>query len=97
MPANKPEIVVYVAINNPKGITQYGGTVSAPVAKNVLTSAIDILGIKPDTEGMSRSYLWYETEYIKLPDVTGKSLNDAKKELKILNLNILVREIQYCI
>ena len=34
MPADDPEIVVYVAINNPKGITQYGGTVSAPVAKN---------------------------------------------------------------
>lgn len=82
MPANNPEIVVYVAINNPKGVTQYGGTVSAPVAKNVLTSAIEILNIKPDLDGMTKKYQWYETEYIKLPDVTGMSLKDAQKMLK---------------
>jgi len=27
LPANKPEYIVYVAIDNPKGVTQYGGTV----------------------------------------------------------------------
>ena len=29
LPADKPEYLVYVAIDNPKGITQYGGTVHA--------------------------------------------------------------------
>lgn len=82
MPANDPEIVVYVAVNNPKGVTQYGGTVSAPIAKNVLTSAIEILNIKPDLDGMAKKYQWYETEYIKLPDVIGMDLKDAKKILK---------------
>ena len=86
MPADDPQIVVYVAINNPKGITQYGGTVSAPVAKNVLTSAIDIFGFKPDTNGMAKTYQWYETEYIKLPDVTGMNLKDAQKKLKDFKL-----------
>lgn len=32
-PADKPDYVVYVAVNNPKGVTQYGGTVAAPIAK----------------------------------------------------------------
>jgi len=82
MPADDPEIVVYVAINNPKGITQYGGTVSAPVAKNVLESAIEIFDIEPDTEGMSKEYRWYEDSYIKLPDVKGMDKEDAKKLLK---------------
>ncbi len=82
MPANEPEIVVYVAINNPKGITQYGGTVSAPVAKNVLMTAIDVLDIEPDLDGMAKEYEWYETEYIKLPDVTGLSKTEARKLLK---------------
>ena len=82
MPANEPEIVIYVAINNPKGVTQYGGTVSAPVAKNVLTTAVDVLNLKPDLDGMAKKYQWYETEYIKLPDVTGMTLSDAKKTLK---------------
>lgn len=29
LPANDPKIIVYVAIDNPKGITAYGGTVVA--------------------------------------------------------------------
>lgn len=82
MPANDPEIVVYVAINNPKGVTQYGGTVSAPVARNVLLSAIELYDFKPDTEGMTREYRWYEDSYIKLPDVRGMSTKDATKLLK---------------
>lgn len=81
MPADDPQIVVYVAINNPKGITQYGGTVSAPVAKNVLTEAIEIFDIEPDLEGMSKEYRWYEDSYVKLTDVTGMSKTDAKKML----------------
>lgn len=82
MPTDDPEIVVYVAINNPKGITQYGGTVSAPIAKNVLTSAIEILDIEPDLEGMSKEYRWYEDSYVKIPDATGLSKKDAIKLLK---------------
>lgn len=34
LPADKPEYVVYVAIDNPKGITQYGGTVVVLTSEN---------------------------------------------------------------
>jgi len=82
MPADDPEIVVYVAVNNPKGVTQYGGTVSAPIARNVLTSAIEIFDFKPDTEGMAKEYRWYEDSYVKLPSVIGMDKKDAVKLLK---------------
>lgn len=82
MPADDPEIVVYVAIDNPKGITQYGGVVSAPIAKNVFKTAIDLYGFSKTNEGMPREYTWLDTKYIMLPDVTGMSLEDAKKSLK---------------
>ena len=29
MPSNNPEVIVYIAIDNAKGVTQYGGTVHA--------------------------------------------------------------------
>ena len=82
MPADNPKIVVYVAIDNPKGITQYGGTVAAPIAKNVLKSAIDIFNIKPSKEGMTREYTWLDTKYVMLPNVVGMNIDDAKKILK---------------
>ena len=30
-PADDPQIVVYVAVDNPKGTVQFGGTVAAPI------------------------------------------------------------------
>ena len=83
LPADKPEYIVYVAIDNPKGITQYGGTVSAPIAKNVMKSIIDIKKIKQDNTGMIRhEYTWLDTKYVLLPDVVGMSVDEAKKALK---------------
>lgn len=83
LPANKPEYLVYVAIDNPKGITQYGGTVSAPIAKNIMKSIIDIKGIKQDNTGMIRQeYTWLDTKYIMLPDVVGMDLKTAQTTLK---------------
>ena len=83
LPANKPEYLVYVAIDNPKGVTQYGGTVSAPIAKNVMKSIIDIKGIKQDNTGMIRQeYTWLDTKYVMLPDVVGMDLKTAQTTLK---------------
>ena len=82
LPADKPEYVVYVAIDNPKGITQYGGTVSAPIAKNVMLSIIDAKGYKPVKNELLREYLWLDTKYYIVPSVVGLELNEAKKQLK---------------
>ena len=38
--SENPEYIVYIALDNPKGITQYGGTVSAPIAKNIMKNII---------------------------------------------------------
>ncbi len=82
MPANDPEIVVYVAVDHPQGVVQYGGTVSAPIAKSVLQDAINILGIKPDDEGMPKEYNYLDTKYVVLPDVEGKTIKEANALLK---------------
>ena len=82
MPTDDPELVVYVAIDNPKGITQYGGVVSAPIAKNIFKAAIDLYDFPKTNEGMPREYTWLDTKYVLLPDVTGMNLEEAKKALK---------------
>ena len=82
LPANDPKVIVYVAIDNPKGITQFGGTVSAPIAKAILTDAITALDIEKPEGGLDKIYQWYEQKYYRLPNVVGMSVSDAKKELK---------------
>lgn len=82
MPADDPKIVVYVAIDHPQGVTQYGGVVAAPIAKSVLETAISVLDIEPSSEGMEKEYNWLDTKYVKLPEVTGLTVEEAKKALK---------------
>ncbi|MBQ4061137.1 MAG: stage V sporulation protein D [Bacilli bacterium] len=87
LPADDPELVVYVAVDNPKGVTQYGGTVSAPIARNVMLSAIDIFDFQPTKEVMPREYTWLDTKYVTLPSVVGMSVDEAKKVLKGFKIN----------
>lgn len=82
LPANDPEIVVYLAIDNPKGITQYGGTVSAPIVKNILEDAIVALGIQKQDGGTEKRYQWYDKRYYTVPDVVGMSKKEASSLLK---------------
>ena len=82
LPADKPEYVVYVAIDHPQGITQYGGTVSAPIAKNIMKSIISIKGLGPSAEVTPREYTWLDTKYVKAPDVINKTKKEATQLLK---------------
>lgn len=87
LPADNPQAVVYVAIDNPKGVTQYGGTVSAPIAKNIMIDIINKLKIAPSEYTLEKVYNWYDIKYAKVPNVIGMNLNDAKKELKNFTVN----------
>ncbi len=82
MPADDPEIVVYVAVEGAKGVVQYGGTVAAPIARNIFLSAIDIFNISPSSEGIPKEYTWLDQKYIVVPDVVGMNIDEAKKSLK---------------
>ena len=87
IPADNPQAVVYVAVDNPKGITQYGGTVSAPIAKNIMIDIIDALNIEKSEYTLDKEEFWYDIKYTEVPDVVGLTLKEAKSKLKKLTLN----------
>lgn len=80
-PADDPEVVVYVAIDNPKGVVQYGGTVAAPIAKSVLEGCINVLNIENNKSDVAREYELWDVKYYEVPDVKGLSKSDARKKL----------------
>ena len=79
MPSNDPKIVLYVAIDNPKGVVQYGGTVAAPIARNILEDAIDILDIKKQEGATEKKYQFYEKKYVEVPNFVGKEVSEISK------------------
>lgn len=86
LPIDNPEVVLYVAIDNPKGITAYGGTVAAPIAKTIMEDIITTLEIAPSNEGVKKEYRYYETKYITIPDVIGLTPKEARAQLSNLNI-----------
>ena len=82
LPADDPEVVLYVAIDYPKGITAYGGTVAAPIFRNIALDIIDALDIKKRNDGLIKEYRYFDVKYIRVPDVVGMSVKDSREYLK---------------
>ena len=89
MPANNPKVIVYIAIDNAKGVTQYGGTIAAPIARNVLLDIIDILDIEKQSGGLDKVYNYYDIKYYKVPSVIGMNVNEAVSNLKNFKVEIV--------
>jgi stage V sporulation protein D (sporulation-specific penicillin-binding protein) len=88
LPADNPKVVVYVAIDNPKGTVQYGGTTVGPLAKAVLKDCIKALNIPKSVGGKEKKYKWPDPKTKTVPDVVGKNLEEAKKELTGLTVSV---------
>ena len=67
-PMNDPEVLIYLAITNPKNTIQYGGVVCAPIVKEALQESFPILNILPSSEGISFDARDYIDKKIYLVD-----------------------------
>lgn len=52
VPADRPKLVILVAVDEPKG-AQYGGTIAAPVFKEIAESTLRYLGVPPSIPARS--------------------------------------------
>ncbi|MUK89535.1 stage V sporulation protein D [Ornithinibacillus sp. L9] len=85
-PADDPEIVVYVAVDNPKDTLQFGSVVSAPIVGSIIGDSLRALGVEPRTGGMDKEYQWPEEPPVEVPDLTGLKKGDLTKYM--MNLTI---------
>lgn len=86
LPANDPQLVVYIAIDNPKDVIQYGGTIAAPIARKIMEEWINIYDIKEEKNSLEREYEFYEEKYYKMPNVIG--MNKKKASSKLTNFTV---------
>ncbi len=78
-PADDPKIIVYVAIDNPKGI-QFGGVVAAPVVKNIMADSLRYLGVKPRTDQIGKNYKYGEIPMVEVPNLVGMTIQDIYED-----------------
>ena len=73
-PMEDPQLVVLVVVDSPSGV-QFGSATAAPIAREFLENALPYLGIEPQYTDEEEKEL--NSEYVYVPDVTGKSCSDA--------------------
>jgi stage V sporulation protein D (sporulation-specific penicillin-binding protein) len=79
-PADHPQVVIYVAIDNPTGI-QFGGLIAAPVVKNIMADTLRYLKIEPRKDQIPRDYRYGEIPVLEVPDLVGASVEDIYEEM----------------
>lgn len=78
-PADNPQIIAIVLIDEPEGI-YYGGTIAAPVIAEVFDNVLPYMGIEPKyTEAEIKNY---KVGTIKMPDLVGLKKEELKAALK---------------
>ncbi|HWK24243.1 MAG TPA: stage V sporulation protein D [Ureibacillus sp.] len=79
-PADNPEVVVYVAIDNPKSSTVFGSTIAAPIVGQIIEDIAPTVGIEVDREGqMEKQYRWGDPITERVPNLVGYSLDEIAK------------------
>lgn len=85
-PADDPQVIVYTAVDNPKGI-QFGGVVAAPIVQNILEDALHVLKVPPRTDQIPKEYKYGETPLVTVPNLVGATVQDLYEELN-MNFNL---------
>ncbi|MFF2093453.1 stage V sporulation protein D [Paenibacillus sp. NPDC058174] len=85
-PADDPQIVVYVAVDNPQGI-QFGGVVAAPIVRNIMEDALTILQVPARDKQITRNYKPGETPVVTVPNLVGKTVSDIYEDMN-MNFNL---------
>lgn len=79
-PMDNPEVVVYVAIDNPKSAIQYGGTVAGPIVKEILSDVLPYLGVSKRDGGIDKTYTWMDTKTYKVENYVGLERKKVKSQ-----------------
>lgn len=84
-PADDPQVLCLLIINNPQGI-YYGGTIAAPIVKDIFSNILPYMGIEQRfTEEETQENNIGE---ITMPDLMGKTKEEMQEILKEFELSV---------
>ncbi|MCI8405117.1 MAG: PASTA domain-containing protein [Clostridia bacterium] len=84
-PANDPEIVCLIMLDEPQIENKYGGTIAAPLVGEIIEDVLNYIGVE-------KQYTENEQPEIKveIPDVRETEVNSARNEIADKNLYVKV-------
>jgi stage V sporulation protein D (sporulation-specific penicillin-binding protein) len=85
-PADNPKVIALVLVDEPKGI-YYGGTVAAPVIRELYENILPYMNINP--KYVQRDFEEFKIGEIAIPNLIGENIGDAKKLLNNLEVEVV--------
>lgn len=79
-PADNPQIVVYVAVDNPKNTTQFGGVVAAPIVGQIIEDVAPFVGLEKSSEQLEKTYRYLDPITEKMPNFIGQTKDDIAQQ-----------------
>lgn len=85
-PANDPEIVCLIMLDEPQVDNKYGGTIAAPVTGEIIEETLNYLGVE-------KQYTKDEVadKKVEVADVRDLDINKAKSEITASGMNVEVK------
>lgn len=82
-PADDPEIICLVIMDEPQCAIRYGGTICAPVVGSIIEDTLEYMGVE-------RQYTEEEADKVQrtIPEVRGLSVDKAKESLTNAGFNV---------
>ncbi|MFS0643581.1 stage V sporulation protein D [Siminovitchia sp. 179-K 8D1 HS] len=87
-PADDPQIVIYLAVDNPKGTIQFGGTVAAPIVGRIMEDSLRALDIKPRKKQIEKKTNWLDPKMVTVPDLKGMTRKELLQQMLDLKLEV---------
>lgn len=81
-PVENPQVTIFIKVEDPSAGQYYGGPVTTPILKSLLSEIFTYM----DSQVYTERYL--EKNKVVVPELRGKSVNEAKKILENSKLNI---------
>lgn len=79
-PIDDPQIVLYLAVDEPQSAIQYGGTVVAPIAKHIMEDVLAYLKVPKVESQLSKTYAWNDLRKYKVGSYVGLSKAEVKSK-----------------
>lgn len=82
-PADNPEYIMFMIVDEPSAGVYYGSIVAAPYANYIYSNLFKHFGIEAQANDKDAAY----NTYFEMPDITGMSYADACSTLRVLGIS----------
>lgn len=78
-PADDPQIVVYIGVDNPKNTVQFGGVVAAPIVGKIIEDSLRYMGVEERESPIEKEYRWGEEMLVEVPNLIGRTDKELQR------------------